>query len=170
MQKFLAFTDLVAKAFLALAMVALCVMMLAIVADVFMRYAFNAPITGTIDVVEICLSITIFYSLGAVICGAREIVIDVIDHFVGPSIVKWLARLAGVISTFILMFIFYSMLTPARESYQYAEIRLELQLPVWTVWVVALIGLSGGVLASIANIFRDPARDHQDQQSQADLS
>jgi TRAP-type C4-dicarboxylate transport system permease small subunit len=83
------------RGFLLTAMASLFVMMMAIVCDVFMRFLFNAPITGTYDVVEICLVITVFYSLGSVIIGAHEIAIDIVDQIVSPKVVVLLRRAAA---------------------------------------------------------------------------
>lgn len=153
MSYFYKFTEFLVRAFLAIAMMALGVMMLAIVSDVFMRYVFNSPITGVYDLVEICLVIAVFYSTGVVIQNMQEIVIDIIDQFVTSNKVRFLRRAASLLSAAVLVFIFISMLTPAMQAYQYGDIRLELKMPAWIVWVIALVGMSGGVLAAIANVF-----------------
>jgi TRAP-type C4-dicarboxylate transport system permease small subunit len=149
-----AFTDFVVRGFLYIAMAALFAMMMIIVCDVFMRFSFNTPITGAYDVVEICLVVTIFYSLGTVILGAHEILIDLIDQLVSRNAVRLLRRGVALLSAAVLIFIFVSMLIPAIQSYQYNEMRLELDMPVWIVWVIALIGMCGGVLASLINLVR----------------
>lgn len=160
--------------FLLIAMAALLVMMMTIVADVFMRFAFNSPITGSYDVVEICLVVAVFYSLGSVIAGAHEISIDIIDQLVSPSIVLVLRRMTALLSAAVLVFIFVSMLTPALQSYQYGEIRLELDMPVWIVWVIALVGMCGGVLASLIALFSavgsDATPTHQPQPQPREVS
>lgn len=142
-------SDYLIRFFLAIAMAALLLMMLSIVADVFMRYVFNSPITGTYDVVEIALVVAVFYSLGAVISGLHEIVIDVIDQLVSTRLVIFFKRLAATLSAAVLIFIFISMIKPAMQSWQYGEMRMELNMPVWIVWVIALTGMCGGILASV---------------------
>ena len=154
MARFITYSHSIIRAFLGLAMGALGVMMMTIVFDVFMRFAFNSPVTGSYDIVEICLAIAVFYSLGAVIIGAHEIVIDLIDQVAPPPFVTVLQRVAAFASAVVLIFMLVSMITPAMQSYQYGEIRLELNLPVWIVWTIALVGMSGGVLASIVNVLQ----------------
>lgn len=156
MLRFYSFAYTIIRLFLHIAMAALFVMMMATVVDVFMRYAFNSPVTGTYDVVEICLAITVFYSLGAVISGVNEILIDLIDQMVSSSVLMILKRIAALLSCAVLIFIFVSMITPAMQSHQYGEMRLELNMPNWIVWVIVLIGMSGGVLASIVNLLHPP--------------
>ena len=154
MIRLLSLSAQIIRVFLGISMAALMVMMLAIVADVFMRFAFNAPITGVYDIVEISLVIAVFYSLGAVISGLHEILIDLIDHMVSAKIVLFLQRLSAVLSALVLIFIFTSMITPAMQSYQYNELRLELNMPTWIMWAIALIGMAGGVMASIVKVFK----------------
>lgn len=151
-----AFANFIIRAFLAIAMAALFVMMMTIVVDVSMRYAFNAPVIGAFDLVEICLVVTVFYSMGAAISGAHEIVIDLVDQVASPEWVAFLCRAAAILSAAILLFIFISMLAPAIQSFQYGEIRLELKIPVWIIWAIALVGMCGGLLASIMNVLRPP--------------
>jgi len=141
------------RALLAIAMTALFLMMLVIVADVAMRFAINKPLTGAYDGVEILLVISVFYGLPAVIAGRHEIIIDLIDHFVPPGFVEFLRRFSSLLSALILGFMFLSMIDPARQAYLYGDLKLELNLPVWIVWVIALGGMAGGVLASILNLF-----------------
>ena len=129
-------------------MLALIVMMLTVVADVFMRYAFNRPIRGSYDVVSITLLLTVMYSFGSVIYSQKEIIIDLIDEFVSKRTSRTLWRFHGFLSAFVLAFIFWAMLRPAQEAYLYNDVSLELGLPSWIIWALALFGLSGGVLAS----------------------
>ena len=154
MSMFLSIARFAIRAYLGIAMAALAVMMMAIVFDVFMRYTFNSPVAGTFDVVEICLVITVFYSMGAAISGFHEIVIDLVDQIAPPRLVRLLYRFAGLLSLAVLLFVFVSMLTPARQSYQWGEMRLELDMPVWIVWVIALVGMCGGLLGSLVNVLQ----------------
>lgn len=161
MLRFYSAAYIIIRFFLHIAMAALFVMMMATVVDVFMRYAFNSPVTGTYDVVEICLVIAVFYSLGAVISGVNEILIDLVDQLVTPFVLTLLKRIAALFSCAVLVFIFVSMITPAMQSHRYGEMRLELNMPSWIVWVIALIGMSGGVLASIVNLFHPPLNNQK---------
>lgn len=154
MQKISIGVEWIIRLFLYLAVIALLTMMSAIVADVFMRYVFNAPITGVYDVVEISLVVVVFFSLGTAILGFHEIVIDLVDRVASPRLVKLFKSIAALLSAAVLIFIFIAMLTPAMQSHQYGEIKLELNMPVWIVWVIALVGMCGGIMASLLNVVR----------------
>lgn len=138
---------------LKLAMLALVAMMLIIVADVFMRYAFNAPIPGTYDLVGILLAIMVFFGLARVISDRAEITIDIVDNLGSASLLRLLTLIAGFVALGILVFIFWSMIGPMIGAYRYGDRSLELNMPVWITWVLSLLGLSGAVLAAFTVIF-----------------
>ncbi|MDP2780605.1 TRAP transporter small permease [Devosia sp.] len=138
---------------LAIAMLALFAMMLVVVADVFMRYVFNAPIRGSYDMVGILLVIMVSFGFARVIADRAEIVIDLVDSFVPASVARGLSVIAGIGGGVVLGFIFWAMIGPAKSAYAYGDRSLELNLPVWTIWVMALLGLSGAMLASLRVMF-----------------
>ncbi|WP_372838120.1 TRAP transporter small permease [Phaeovulum sp.] len=140
---------MIVRAQLWVSMAALVLMMSVVVADVALRQLFNHPVQGAYDAVSILLGISVFYALGAVIAARNEIVIDLVDSLLPERAVAFLKRIAGLLSALVLAFIFFAMLTPMQEAYRYGDISLELRIPLWIVWVAALIGMLGGMLASI---------------------
>ena len=142
---------------LRLAGVALVALMLVTVADVFLRYVFNSPIRGSYDIVEAMLLIFVFNGMAAAFFGRRHIVIDVIDSFVGRRVTAMLIRLSDALSVVVLILIFWAMINPAVQIYQYGDVKLELRLPIYLLWIAALIGLAGTILAAIVVLFAKPA-------------
>jgi TRAP-type transport system small permease protein len=128
---------------------ALIVMMLVTVADVFMRYIFNAPVRGSYELVEICLLISVFFALPQVISTGQEIVIDLIDGLMSSGAVSALKSIAALTTTAILLFLLWSMVQPAKEAYSYGDVKLELGFPIWILWSLALFGLANSVIASL---------------------
>lgn len=128
---------------------ALIVMMLVTVADVFMRYIFNAPVRGSYELVEICLLISVFFALPQVISTGQEIVIDLIDGLMPPGAVSLLKTAAALATAAVLLFLVWSMLQPATEAYSYGDVKLELGFPVWILWSLALFGLANSLIASL---------------------
>jgi TRAP-type C4-dicarboxylate transport system permease small subunit len=60
----------------------LVIMLLQVVANVFARKLFNAPITGTMELVEFSMVITIFWAFAWTATEERHIKVDlVMDHF-----------------------------------------------------------------------------------------
>ncbi|WP_209942297.1 TRAP transporter small permease [Rhizobium halophytocola] len=128
---------------------ALTAMMLITVADVFMRYVFNAPISGSYDIVEICLLVSVYFALPSVILEGEPILIDLIDGMISPRALFLLKAVAALVCVLVLCFIFWSMLTPAHEAYEYGDVKLELGLPVWIIWAFALFGIFNSVIAAV---------------------
>lgn len=139
---------------LALSMLSIILMMLIVVADVVCRNLLNAPIHGSYELVEVFLVSSIFLALSNVIANKQEITIDIIDGMLPSSAVRVLKAAADCISMVVLVFIFWSMLRPAHESYQYGEMKLELGLPIWFIWVLAFFGLFSGIVSMLRRVLQ----------------
>lgn len=155
MQKSPAIVRLLERYFLLLLIIAilsLVVMMGMTVANVFMRYVFNAPIVGAYDLVEICLTISVYLALPAVIFEGQPVVIDLIDGLVSARAVKVMKMIANTAGIVILCFIFWAMLKPAHDAYIYGDVKPEFGFPVWIVWGFALFGVLNSILSAAAAV------------------
>ncbi len=148
---------------LRLASLALIVMMTVTLIDVFLRYVFNSPIRGSYDMVETMLVVFVFHGMSTALLQRRNIVIDLIDSFVHRYIVHALIRISDVLTIITLALYAYAMLTPALQSYNYGELKMELQVPIWYLWAIALIGIAGGILCAIGALIV-PADPHHDDE------
>src|SRR4051794_13975767 len=81
-----------------LAALAILAMMLVTVADVVMRYAFNNPVRGTYDFTEAMLVVFVFCGMAVCFLARANIVIDLIDSFVGLRLQSFLRRCGDVLS------------------------------------------------------------------------
>lgn len=147
-----------------IAAVALTVMMLVTVADVFMRYVFNSPIRGSYDIVEATLVIFVFHGMAAGFFRRANIVIDLIDTFVGRRLVALLIRISDVLSVVALVVIIWAMTGPAWQAYEYGDRKLELDMPIYYLWIVALLGIAGTLVCAlgvlVARATTPPERVH----------
>src|SRR5262252_9246969 len=109
-----------------LAALALMILMMVTVADVFLRYLFNSPVRGSYDMVESMLLVFVFNAMAAGFFLRRNIVIDLIDSAVGARATAVLIRIADVLSVVCLVLIFWAMLQPAYQAYDYGDRKLEL--------------------------------------------
>jgi TRAP-type C4-dicarboxylate transport system permease small subunit len=96
----------VSKVSSGIGMVCLAVMMLLTTADVFLRYVFDKPITGSYELIQFMMAITV--SLGLAYCGLEKghVTIDVLtSHFperiqaIIDSIVGFLGLLVAAVMT-----------------------------------------------------------------------
>jgi TRAP-type transport system small permease protein len=146
------------RAQLWIAALALIVMMLVTVCDVFLRYVFNNPIRGSYDSVESLLLVFVFNAMAAAFFGRRHVVIDLLDVAFGARITAVLIRIADVLAVLCLGLMIWAMLVPAQQAYEYGDVKLELQLPIYALWGVALAGLFGTLLCAIATLVARPVQ------------
>ncbi|OSP54886.1 TRAP transporter small permease [Pseudoruegeria sp. SK021] len=143
-------TDPLARAGLWLACVALIALMMVIVGDVVSRNLFGRPVRGAYDLVSIFLLIMIFSGMASVVAQRSEILIDIIDGALSTRTTRALKLLASVTTVAMCVFLLVAMVSPAVSAYRYGDRSLELNLPVWTLWVVAFAGLITVLIVAIA--------------------
>jgi TRAP-type C4-dicarboxylate transport system permease small subunit len=132
-----------------LAALFLAVMMLLTVADVTLRAAFNLPIRGVYELVELLLGGTFFLALPAVFLRDDHIVVNVVDDL-APRSVPWLRRLTAALGVGILAVMAWQGVIAARDSYEFHDVTAELGLSrVWH-WMALLVGVIGAGIAALA--------------------
>jgi TRAP-type transport system small permease protein len=141
----------------------LIVMMLVTVADVSLRYLFNRPIRGSYEMVETLLLLFVFNSMAAAFFARRNIVIDILDPVLGPKVTAFLIRIADLLSVICLGVLMWAMIGPGWQVYEYGDLKLELQLPVYVLWLIAFFSLGGTLLCALAVLFALPASAAQEQ-------
>jgi TRAP-type C4-dicarboxylate transport system permease small subunit len=140
-----------------LAATALLAMMLVTVADVTMRYLFNNPVRGTYDFTEVMLVVFVFHGMAACFLARANIVIDLIDALVGTRR-SVLERFGDLVSIAMLLIFAWSAWRPATQAFSYAETKLQLGLPIWVLWIVALVGMAGTIVCAFAMLLASRRR------------
>lgn len=151
---------------LRIAAIALVLMMAMTVADVFLRYAFNRPIAGSYDFVEAMLLIFVFNGIAGVFFGRANIVIDLIDNVIGERGATVLIRVSDVLSLATLLVFAWAMIGPAVQAYDYGDRKLELDLPIYILWIAALAGLAGTVFCTFGVLFGSARSDKIEQDAE----
>lgn len=141
---------------LMLAMMCLVVMGLVTVCDVFLKYVFTRPIIGAYDLVETLLPIVVFYGLPSALIRRQNIVIDLIDHFIGPQRTRKLITGSDIITAILLVMMVSAMITPAMQAFAYGDRKLELGLPLAIIWAVVFAGMIGCIPVAFALMFNPP--------------
>jgi TRAP-type C4-dicarboxylate transport system permease small subunit len=149
---------------LRLASVALVIMMLVTLLDVFMRYAFNNPIRGAYEMVEAMMAVFVFNGMSTAFLQRRNIVIDLVDSLLQRSIVVALIRMSDVLTVATITLFAYAMIKPAMQSFSYGEVKMELQVPIWWFWAVALFGITGAILCSTGALIAPPPKPRHDNE------
>lgn len=150
------------RAQMRLAALALVSMMLVTVADVLLRYLFNSPVRGSYDFVEAMLVVFVFHGMASAFLTRSNIVIDALDTFLGPRVTTVLIRLSDILTIVTLAIIGWAMARMALQAYDYGDRKLELQLPLYLLWIAALAGLAGALLAAVGALMRTALPSHGD--------
>ena len=148
---------------LRLASVALIVMMCVTLLDVFLRYVFNAPVRGSYDIVESMLVVFVFHGMSTALLQRRNIVIDLVDSITHRYVVVAIIRITDVLTLLTLLLFAYAMLKPAMQAFNYGDLKLELQLPIWWLWTAALAGMAGGILCAVGALIAPANPQHTDE-------
>ena len=119
----------------------LLAMMLITVADVVLRAAFNLPITGTYDLVQLFLVGTVFLSIPDVFLRDRNVVIDFVDHVFGARAVDGLKLIANVLAIGFLAVLLWRMIPPALDSARFHEVSPDLSIPMDVHWALMIAGI-----------------------------
>jgi TRAP-type C4-dicarboxylate transport system permease small subunit len=150
------FLVLLQRVQLVLAACALIVMTLVTVFDVSLRYLFNRPIRGSYDLVECALVVFVFHGIAAVFLGRQNIVIDLVDHLAGARIRAALIRSADVVQLAVLTGLAWAMVSPAMQAYTFGDRKLELDLPVYVLWLFAGSGILGTIVCAAGALVSRP--------------
>ena len=130
------------------ATVFLAAMMLLTVADVVLRAAFNSPIRGVYELVELLLAYTFFIALPAVFLRDDHILVNVIDDLV-PRWIPALKRMAAVMAVVVLAVMAWQGLIAARDSFAFHDVTADLGLSRIFHWIAVLAGIIGAGIAAI---------------------
>lgn len=129
-------------------------MMLLTVADIVLRAFFSYPIQGMLELVELGLACTIFLALPAVFLRDEHLVVDVVDHFARPPVVRVLDLLGALISLGVLVVMAWQMVPLARVMVEFGDVTSDLSIPKLYYWIPVLAGVIASALATLVFIVR----------------
>ena len=156
-QRLVGLADWVQRSQLWVGVAALVIIMMVTVLDVFMRYLFNRPIRASLDTVEVMLLVFVFNGMAAAFFGRRHIIIDLLDGVFGARVTHVLIRIADVLSVLCLGLLAWAMLLPAGQAYQYGDSKMELPIPIYVLWIVALASIAGTIFCALVTLVAKPA-------------
>jgi TRAP-type C4-dicarboxylate transport system permease small subunit len=124
----------------------LAAMMLLTVADVVLRAAFNTPIRGVYELVELLLAYTFFLALPAVFLRNDNILVNLIDDL-APQSIPALKRMATAVAVVVLAVMAWQGFIAAHDSFAFHDITADLGLPRLWHWLALLVGVVGACIA-----------------------
>ena len=135
------------------AAVFLAAMMLLTVADVTLRAAFNTPIRGVYELVELLLAYTFFIALPAVFLRDENIIVNIIDDL-APQSVPALKRIAAFLAVVVLAVMAWQGWLAARDTLAFNDVTADLGLSRILHWIPLLVGVIGAGIAAFAMALR----------------
>jgi TRAP-type C4-dicarboxylate transport system permease small subunit len=156
-ERFVGLADVVQRSQLWVAAAALVILMMVTVLDVFMRYVFNRPIRASLDTVEVMLLVFVFNGMAAAFFGRRHIVIDLLDGVFGRRLIGVMIRIADLLSVLCLGLLLWAMILPASQAYQYGDTKMELAIPIYVLWILALVSFLGTIFCALVALVAGPA-------------
>jgi TRAP-type transport system small permease protein len=141
--------DLVSTACGLMAAAFLAAMMLLTVADVTLRVAFNLPLRGVYELIELLLAATFFVALPAVFLRDENIVVNSIDDL-APRWVPALKRFGLGLAVVVLSVIAWQGFIAARDAIAFNDQTADLGLSRGLHWIALLVGVIGAAIAALA--------------------
>lgn len=124
-------------------------MMLLTVADITLRAAFNTPIRGVYELVELLLAGTFFLALPAVFLRDDHILVNLFDNAL-PRLVPLVKRLNAALAAVVLGVMAWQGFLAAADSFAFNDMTADLGLPRLWHWTALLIGIVASAAAASA--------------------
>jgi len=122
------------------------------VVDVTLRAAFDAPIFGTYEIVELTLAAVAFFAIPEAFLRNEHVTIELIDQIAPKKVVDFLRVFGlGVTLVFFGLLVYY-MIPPAIDAVTYNDVSFDLHIPL--IWRGSLVLFAMAVaLVAVALIF-----------------
>ena len=146
--------------FAVVAGIGILAMMLLTCADVFLRYFFNAPIEGTLDLTQMLMVVVVFFGLAY--CGwtGGHVAVDLLREIVPPSVVVPLARLVNVIGAVVMLAMAWQSTLMALTFIKTGETPMTVLIPKYPfIFMVTF----GALTYAAVLVFKTAAPDELDE-------
>lgn len=136
------------------------------VAAAAMRYLFNAPILGILDVSKMALVVVVFFAVAYCGRSGGHVAVDLFTDMLGRRVTRWtdgLVRLAGAV---IFGVITWRCVVGARQAAEFLEATDTLDIPHAPFFIVIAVGAAlYGLILLLEGLIvltgRDPAPDQE---------
>ncbi len=138
----------------AIGMVALVFLVVAVVADVFMRYVFNSPIQGVRDLLSLFIVATMSAMMPVLMMVEGNISVNFVDYLKNKQFVLVVRVFANVVTTVVMALLSWQVWKYAAYLAKNEEITIILNAPVAPWWQFAAVMLAYSTLMSVYAIYR----------------
>ncbi len=148
--------------------IALAVMLFWTMADIGGRLAFNHPIQGTLDLVEVTLVLVAFLALPECFRRDEQIKVDLFDAALGPRRLAILVLVGELATLAFLGLLAATLLPPLADAYRFGDQKPDLPVPIWILLlaieialVVSMLVVLGRVGSQLRAVLRRPGKEMQ---------
>lgn len=131
---------------------ALAVMLFWTMLDIGGRLAFNQPIHGTLDLVEVTLVLVAFLALPECFRRDEQIKVDVFDAMLSPRGLGILTLIGEIATLAFLGLLAVTLLQPLADAYRFGDQKPDLPVPIWTLLLAIEVALVISVLVVLGRI------------------
>lgn len=127
----------------------LAVMMLATDFDIVSRLAFNRPVHGIVELVEILVLASAMLALPETFMRDEQIRIDLIDSVLGKRALA-LVRAASLIACMAFLSVMcWNLIAPLRDARLFGDVKPDLGAPVWPLYALILAAFIASILGCL---------------------
>ncbi len=148
----------VTRAMSAIGAIALCVMMLWIVADVAMRFLFDRPILGSFEMVEYAMVAFVFMALAFAQFNKVHIMVPVLVERLSPRPRAAVDALTGIVTLVIAGIMTWGAVIQTGGMFNSHVTSSVLFIPKWPFQMITAIGLAAFFVATMVDVLDCLAR------------
>jgi TRAP-type C4-dicarboxylate transport system permease small subunit len=119
---------------------AILFIMLATVADVAMRYLFNAPIKGTLDLTQMAMIFAVFCALAHCGWSGGHIVVDVLAPMFGARTLRIMSAAIDAVGAAFMLGVAWQSVLAAVDYANTGEVSFTLHVPLFPFFLVVAAG------------------------------
>ncbi|WP_319498775.1 TRAP transporter small permease [uncultured Cohaesibacter sp.] len=146
------FLELLLKGTAHLSGIVLVAVMLLVTVSVIFRYAFNQPILGSQELVQMGMVVIVMLAMPFTASQSMHIRVDILDNWlgrIGRYLSDLLARLLGIS---VLTILVNKAADKAVDAYIYEDVTNMLQLPVWLSYASIALGMACYALVLVVQL------------------
>ena len=122
-----------------LAALALCILILVTIVDVFGRYLLNSPLPGAFEYVRALMAIVTFAALPLVSGSNEHLRAGILDHMISPRINTLREPFVQLLSAVVLAGIAWRLWAESRAKWISKDILSSIDLPLWIPIVFMMV-------------------------------
>ena len=127
-------------------------LMLFTTADVMLRYLFNAPIYGGLEISESAMLAMIMLAMAYTGATNAHVRVDVLDTKFGHLGQRISNIITGAIALVVLWFLVERTYIKTLDAYEFGDVTNFLQMPIWPLYAIIALGMAGFGLVIAAQI------------------